>query len=261
MSEVLQSLSQTTQQPTEPGDYALVAKLRNVRPLVHLLKAINFKERAQCVITQRGVKFSVEDSRSVQAHAYLQRHFFQHFVFGQGALAHGEAQPEQDQDLEMAFAVQLSTLLQCLTIFAGTPGSATMGNPSHVGHSLANHYDGMGSGGGPNTGLGGTGGSSSTYRSYTSLGWVVNSQGSEVELVLEENEVISVCKLVTLSPEDMANFQFSGYPTVHRLIMRSEALRDALLELDGTSEKVVFQFSPTVPHFSLVTMGANGSAE
>ncbi|KAJ1910144.1 hypothetical protein IWQ60_010815, partial [Tieghemiomyces parasiticus] len=57
--------------------YTLLAKLHNVRPLVQLLKAISFRKQTQCVITHRGIKFSVEDARSVQAHAYLQRQFFQ----------------------------------------------------------------------------------------------------------------------------------------------------------------------------------------
>ncbi|KAJ1980645.1 Serine/threonine-protein kinase [Dimargaris cristalligena] len=228
-------------------EYALVAKLTNVKPLVQLLKAIHFKKQTHCVLTHRGVKFSVEDSRSVQAHAYLQRQFFSEFRFGphwhrgplpnssRGGGGHpnsagreaedtrgaGLGEGEEEEELEMVFALDLTVLLQCLTIFSGTAGNAL----AHSANTPANSLDGTGGVGGgiPGGPVGGFGNPTSAharYKSNTSLGWVVNDKGSEVELVLEENEVISVCKLATFESEEITDFQFQVHPIQHRLIIK-----------------------------------------
>jgi len=65
----------TTTTTTEPDSIVapcLVARIDNARTAYNLLKAIHFKDRAVCVITPRGFKFTVEDAKSVQAHSYLQ---------------------------------------------------------------------------------------------------------------------------------------------------------------------------------------------
>lgn len=50
----------------------LVARIDNARVVYSLLKAVHFRDRAVCVITAKGLKFTVEDAKSVQAHSYLQ---------------------------------------------------------------------------------------------------------------------------------------------------------------------------------------------
>lgn len=65
-------VSMETDSMTAP---CLVARIDNARVIHQLLKAIHFKDRAVCVITQRGFKFTVEDAKSVQAHSYLQERF------------------------------------------------------------------------------------------------------------------------------------------------------------------------------------------
>ncbi|KAJ1975557.1 ssDNA endodeoxyribonuclease [Dimargaris verticillata] len=263
------SLTPTTPLPPSGStlDYAFIAKLQNVRPLVHLLKAIHFKERAQCVITAQGVKFSIEDSRSVQAHAYLQRQFFQDFRLADQLLRSTASAADSEtttpatptaSDVEIAFSVQLNVLLGCLTIFSGSA--------SH--HHGATNSPSSAAGGtmGPSAAVAGyhappPPANSGTYRGFTSLGWVVNRQGSELEFVLEENEVISVCKLATFEAEDMAEFNFGQNPVCDRLIIKSEVLRDALAELDPSSEKIAFGFYHHAPHFRLSTTGMGGSTE
>ncbi|KAJ1904384.1 checkpoint clamp complex protein Rad1, partial [Tieghemiomyces parasiticus] len=41
----------------------------------------------------------------------------------------------------------------------------------------------------------------------------------------------------------------------------SEVLRDALTELDSTSDKITFNFSPQAPHLRISTFGMSGSTE
>jgi len=62
----------TTTEPDSIVAPCLVARIDNARTAYNLLKAIHFKDRAVCVITPRGFKFTVEDAKSVQAHSYLQ---------------------------------------------------------------------------------------------------------------------------------------------------------------------------------------------
>ena len=64
--------SETTMEADSVVAPCLVARIDNARTVYNLLKAIHFKDRAVCVITPRGFKFTVEDAKSVQAHSYLQ---------------------------------------------------------------------------------------------------------------------------------------------------------------------------------------------
>lgn len=59
---------------SQPGDeqYVLVATLDNVRNLSNILKAIAFKDHAIFNATQNGLKVTVEDSKCLQANAFIQ---------------------------------------------------------------------------------------------------------------------------------------------------------------------------------------------
>lgn len=66
---------------SQPGDeqYVLVATLDNVRNLSNILKAIAFKDHAIFNATQNGLKVTVEDSKCLQANAFIQVPFFRFF--------------------------------------------------------------------------------------------------------------------------------------------------------------------------------------
>lgn len=59
---------------SQPGndDYVLVATLDNVRNLSNILKAISFKDHAIFNATQNGLKVTVEESKCLQANAFIQ---------------------------------------------------------------------------------------------------------------------------------------------------------------------------------------------
>lgn len=59
---------------SQPGDeqYVLVASLDNARNLSNILKAITFKDHAIISATPNGLKVTVEDSKCLQANAFIQ---------------------------------------------------------------------------------------------------------------------------------------------------------------------------------------------
>lgn len=59
---------------SQPGDelYVFVASLDNARNLSNILKAIAFKDHAIFSATSNGLKVTVEDSKSLQANAFIQ---------------------------------------------------------------------------------------------------------------------------------------------------------------------------------------------
>ncbi|XP_058269020.1 cell cycle checkpoint protein RAD1 isoform X2 [Hemibagrus wyckioides] len=85
----------STQSQSGNEDYVLVVSLDNVRNLSNILKAISFKDHAIFNATQNGLKVTVEESKCLQANAFIQ--------------------------------VNLTVLLDCLTIFGGStvPGVST----------------------------------------------------------------------------------------------------------------------------------------
>ncbi|XP_061119559.1 cell cycle checkpoint protein RAD1 isoform X2 [Conger conger] len=92
---------------SEAGDdqYILVASLDNVRNLSNILKAITFKDHALFNATPNGLKVTVEDSKCLQANAFIQAEIFQEFTI---------------QEDSVSFQVNLAVLLDCLTIFGGS---------------------------------------------------------------------------------------------------------------------------------------------
>ncbi|XP_032664066.1 cell cycle checkpoint protein RAD1 isoform X2 [Odontomachus brunneus] len=84
-------------------DYMLVAKmgLTNLKTVIHLLKAINFKETATCVGNQQGLKITVEDAKCMQANAYIPSEIFHEF----------------DLKDDVTFSISLNILIECLCMF------------------------------------------------------------------------------------------------------------------------------------------------
>uniref|UniRef100_A0A673YKA1 RAD1 homolog (S. pombe) n=1 Tax=Salmo trutta TaxID=8032 RepID=A0A673YKA1_SALTR len=70
----------STQSQTGGDNYVLVASLDNVRNLSNILKAITFKDHAIFNATPNGLKVTVEDSKCLQANAFIQAEIFQEFT-------------------------------------------------------------------------------------------------------------------------------------------------------------------------------------
>ncbi|XP_075226566.1 radiation insensitive 1 [Lycorma delicatula] len=99
---------------TSDGNECLFeAKLDNVKNLSLILKAINFKDNATCFVNDKGLKVVVEDSKCVQASAFIGEELFQEFTI------------KSDQ---IVFCVDLSVMVECLSVFdncSTAPGITT----------------------------------------------------------------------------------------------------------------------------------------
>ena len=62
----------STQSQPDDDQYVLVASLDNARNLSNILKAITFKDHAIFSATPNGMKVTVEDSKCLQANAFIQ---------------------------------------------------------------------------------------------------------------------------------------------------------------------------------------------
>ncbi|XP_048506176.1 cell cycle checkpoint protein RAD1 [Athalia rosae] len=84
-------------------NYQLVAKLKNLKSVVQLLKSVNFKETATCLGSHNGLKVTVEDAKCMQASAYIPSVVFEEFNLKQ----------------DVIFRINLSVLVECLSMFWG----------------------------------------------------------------------------------------------------------------------------------------------
>ncbi|KAJ2082666.1 checkpoint clamp complex protein Rad1 [Coemansia sp. RSA 988] len=250
----------TTAATAKPAEMLFTARLNNIRPLVNMLRTINFRPRASCAINSGGVVFTVEEAQSIVAQAYLRTDLFAVFDYNeqlakeyngvQGVESENESDSERDAAEDATHvSVPLDNLIECLTLFYGPSGN--LGNSSSGGASGgAQSTSGMLSSGNP-----------MDLRGATTAHIAFNGLGSDFELMLEERGIISVCRLATFVPEAPVDLDFARFPVIQQLIIRSEWLRDAFNELDPTSEAVGIAISSTAPYLSITTVGENGSTE
>ncbi|KAJ2377421.1 checkpoint clamp complex protein Rad1 [Coemansia sp. RSA 2607] len=225
------------------------AKLNNVRPLVNMLRAVGFRTRVLCTISNTGLVFTVDEAQAMVAQSFFRTSLFSSFFFDTSAAAADDDQPEYvseegdgDNDVVTQITLPLDKLIECLTLFYG-PGSGGNSGPSH-GISTSTLL-----------------GPANDLRGATTVELEYKGPGSDFELMLEENGIISACRLATFEPEPAVDLEFSRYPVVQQLIMRSDWLRDAFNELDPTSDAVSISISATEPYFRIATIGDNGSTE
>ncbi|KAG1667494.1 Cell cycle checkpoint protein RAD1 [Nymphon striatum] len=95
------------------------ARTDNVKNVSQLLKAIHFKDSAIVSISANGLKVTVEDSKCVQANAFIQESIFQNFEL------HIET---------ITFKVNLTVLLECLNIFGSGNLTGTAMEISYAGY-------------------------------------------------------------------------------------------------------------------------------
>ncbi|XP_005100665.1 cell cycle checkpoint protein RAD1 [Aplysia californica] len=199
-----QTSTLSTQRAEEDNQYLLVAALDNARNVSTMLKAVHFKDTATVFASPMGLKVTVEDAKCAQANAFVQEAIFHEYSI------------KEDQ---LAFKINLTVLLECLTIFGGSAGP------------------------GANTSL------KMCYAGY----------GCPLILMLEEDGVLTDCSLKTLEPDEVLDFDFCSDNVVNKIIMKSECLKEVFNELDTTSEVLQILMSPDQPFLQFSTFGNAGS--
>lgn len=89
-------------------NYKLVAKLGTLKTFVQLLRSVNHRENATCFCTDNGLKITVEDSKCIQASAYIPIQVFQEFNLVE----------------DVIFKINLTVLVECLNMFWSSMSSS-----------------------------------------------------------------------------------------------------------------------------------------
>lgn len=60
--------------------------------------------------------------------------------------------------------------------------------------------------------------------------------GHPVTILIEEDGIIVDCSLKTQTPDELLDFQMEAESVVNKVLLRSELLKDVMVELDPTSD-------------------------
>ncbi|KAK6344788.1 ssDNA endodeoxyribonuclease [Orbilia javanica] len=251
----------------------------STRHIYDLLKCIGFMPIASVSISADNIRFSVEDSHSMQANVCLTPDLFSSYNYTPSTahLESSSAAPPssaeqfnlESEENNVKFQISLSALLECLQIF-GADGSNNSG----------------GGGGGNNNRQGGTGGVSgrdnvpfgrqqapflgnpnlfeqNSLRLPGTCRFLYQGTGFPLSIILEDAGVTTTCHLTTFVPPSSIDLiPFNRTTLTHKIILKSAFLHDALLELDHLSpETLIYSVSPhRRPNFSLSAAGILSSA-
>lgn len=86
--------------------------------------------------------------------------------------------------------------------------------------------------------------------------------GSTLDLIVEENNVVTKCQLTTYEPDDTIDIELLTHLPPHKIIMRAEWLHDALTEFDASgSDVLTVRQSPRRPFLRVSSKGLLGSVQ
>ncbi|KAL7271932.1 checkpoint clamp complex protein Rad1 [Rhizina undulata] len=258
-------LATTSPEEEEPLFSAVTS---STRTLYSLLKCISFSPTAQIQVSNDGIRVTVEDSRIMQGHAFLEKKLFPIYTLRNPARnpSSEESESEDDEEINLSFTVSLPALLECLQMFSETSYKPFYSNPDSTPSSVAEvarsraaaaAAAASGSGGGEGAGEGreeeGGGKPKNSFRmSYQSEGW-------PLVLTINDNNTTTICRLITFTPHITDDIPLSR--VVQKIIMKASHLHDAVLELDASaSDRLVLSSGTRYPFLTLGSKGAMGSA-
>lgn len=198
----------------------LVSKLSNAKLLLQIFRAIHFKDDATVFLGANGIKMTVEEAKSFQANAFVQREIFHEYKL--------------KDDIELSFNITLPTLLECLNLFGGS----SVGSVTGIANSNAN----------------------STLLGSHSSAVVLHhaGHGEPLSMWLEEDGVVSEASIPTREAQDTLDFDFCRTEIAAKLILVSEHMREIFAELDNSSEVVELSVSPHESVLRISTFGTAG---
>jgi len=89
--------------------YAFVAKLDKTKQFINLIKALNFQDRVNVTVSEIGLKFTVDEAKSMQMSAFIEKSFFYEFTLR-------NANGDEEGSPDLSFNISLSTLLIFLSL-------------------------------------------------------------------------------------------------------------------------------------------------
>lgn len=255
--------------------YSFKASLNNIKPLIITLKAIasNQNCNANCLISDYGIKFSIQNSSSIEARAYIQKSYFQEYSLEinqnedqedmiketQENKNHNDLISEETEfsnnDIDKSnknsvifFSLNINTLLDCLTIFGGFQ----LTNLSTVKNTQKNDKN-------SNSEIN----IIDTSKSRTTLKMECKSSTGRLDLLLEDNGVITVCKLNTYEFNETSEIEtlFQQYELINQLILNSKWLNDAFTTIDNTYDEITIRISQKAPYFEITATNVMGTTK
>ncbi|KAI8999059.1 Rad1-domain-containing protein [Trametes punicea] len=247
---------------SEDQPRVLTASVHDFRYFAALLRGLNFVNRASVSITADGFTVTVEEARCLTATAFVFSHVFDEYTYNPGAAR--PSQPSQvladddnvnDEELTAtAFEIPLGTLMDCLNVF-GTAGLA-LGAKKKSLHGDGDDSDGGGGSASARTRTNGKDGAGNA----TLDEWFAPGKGTGMRmsyagpghpltlLVAEESGgPTATCEITTWDPEPRLELAFDSDAAVLKIILKSSWLRDALSELDPSTEKLTIIGNPPPP--------------
>ncbi|PYH42076.1 putative DNA repair protein Rad1 [Aspergillus saccharolyticus JOP 1030-1] len=234
----------------------------NAHHLYTLLQCIGFAPKATVQITPDGIRFSVEEARTVQGLAFLDKALFTSYTFNPPAAPtttrHDNDDEEHDPDSPSAdtdsnttptyypcFEISLTALLETLKILgindsmSGSSSGSRAGSVQPGGHSAF------------------TTPALLLDRSCTLR---YSTEGSPLSVTLTETGVKTTCELTTYEPEGgEIEIPLQRDAIIMKIIMRSAWLHNAITELAATDPSAlkISASATQEPFFAL--SGAGGS--
>ncbi|KAK9369253.1 Rad1/Rec1/Rad17 [Lipomyces kononenkoae] len=228
----------------------------SVSYIFRVLKAVStVSPNAVIQISADGLKISVENSHTVQAHAFLNKAFFTSYTFTPPARNRSSRNEsyastdasQEDDDETFSFSVSMKTLVNCFQIFGNEQESG-------VQKSAAQSYAETNEGGGMMRTL--LGGSTVCKLRY-------DGTGSPFIVMFDESGVTTTCELQTSECDDnIPDILLEADAINTKIIMKANYLNDAFRELESAdSATVIVKSTLSPPTFVLLSRGELGSVE
>ncbi|KAF3177764.1 ssDNA endodeoxyribonuclease [Orbilia oligospora] len=273
-----------TQDPTPSAAAGPVfsAISSSTRHIYDLLKCIGFMPIASVSISADNIRFSVEDSHSMQANVCLTPDLFSSYNYTPSTIhleSAGAAPPSsaeqfnlESEENNVKFQISLSALLECLQIFGADGSNNSGGGGGGGGGNNNNRQGGTSISGRENIPFGRQQGpffgnpnlfEQNGLRLPGTCRFVYQGDGFPLSIILEDSGVTTTCHLTTFIPQSSTDLiPFNRTTLTHKIILKSAFLHDALLELDHLSpETLIYSVSPHKrPNFSLSATGILSSA-
>ncbi|KAL1947310.1 hypothetical protein VTO73DRAFT_14271 [Trametes versicolor] len=236
----------------------LTASVHDFRYFAALLRGVNFVNRASVSITADGFTVTVEEARCLTATAFVFSHVFDEFVYNPDAAQPSQASQGDDDDevTTTAFDIPLGTLMDCLNVF-GTAGLTSTSQKKKKTREDGEDSDGGGRADRKGKGRADAGDAGGNARLDQ---WFAPGKGTGMRmsyagpghpltlLVAEESGgPTATCEITTWDPEPRLDLAFDSDATVLKIILKSSWLRDALSELDPTTDKLTIIGNPPAP--------------
>ncbi|KAI3636687.1 hypothetical protein MIR68_005376 [Amoeboaphelidium protococcarum] len=175
------------------------ASLDNVKILVMALKPLQ-SEVVTCIASESGLKFIAQVTSSLQACSFIERKLFGEFNLN------GQQNQQPADDVSVTF--NLTQMLDCLTLFSKQVSSSS--------YSLQKNDH-------PRSAIGGD----------SALNIIIEEDHLDLIVLDDSGCLTTVCKFATYSNEQMSRFAFDSHPTVCRVILKAQWLKEALREMQN----------------------------